>query len=101
MSDVFIIFFLAIIVLLAIIIGIMLAQNKRWTLSDIFQRYRQNRRRQRMNDKRKQEPSVSESGTTTPYLTRKRETDAEIDDSRYRKSGITEKVLGHVSWKDE
>jgi len=31
MSDVFVIFFLAIIVLLAVLIGIALGQNKRWT----------------------------------------------------------------------
>ncbi len=36
MSDIFVIFFLAIIILLAIIIGLMLGQNKRWTLRDIW-----------------------------------------------------------------
>jgi hypothetical protein len=54
-----------------------------------------------MTDRRKNESHGSDSGTTAPRLATKRETDVEIDDSRYRKSGITEKVLGHVSWKDE
>jgi len=38
--------------------------------------------------------------TGIPALTKAKPTDVSIDDSRYKKSGIKEKVLGHVKWED-
>jgi hypothetical protein len=40
-------------------------------------------------------------GTVAPELEKSRPTDVNIDDSKYRKSGIKDRVLGYVSWEDK
>jgi len=40
-------------------------------------------------------------GTVPPELEKSRPTDVKIDDSKYRKSGIKDRVLGYVSWENK